>query len=378
MTRSRSNGDPLPAIPDALLDSVPVERSETIPSSWYTDPAFDRLDRDAVFGRTWQCVAHAGEVEAAGQYITATVGDEPVIAVRGKDGVLRAFYNVCRHRAGPLAMDRAGCVNALTCKYHGWTYLLDGSLRGVPRWDRVELFDRKDYGLLPVGVAGWEGIVFVNLEPEAVPLDGVLAGIAERILPIRLDTKHFAREAVYDVACNWKVYVDNFLEGYHVPYVHPELMQLYEFQAYRTDLAEHWSLQSTPLAAGDTLYSTAEGDRAFYFFVFPNFMLNILPGRVQTNVVLPLGPERCRVVFRYFYDDVTSDRARRLIEEDLTYSDRIQHEDMEICERVHQGLRSRAYDRGRFSADAEAGVHHFQQLLKRAYRATLGRSAPGA
>jgi choline monooxygenase len=257
----------------------------------------------------------------------------------------------------------------LQCKYHGWTYRLDGMLRGVPHFDRVELFDKKDYGLIPVRVGVWEGLVFVSLAPGPASLETCFEGVARRVGWSLGDLK-FARRVDYDVRCNWKVYVDNYLEGYHVPHVHPELFSLYDFQKYRTETYDWYSLQVGPLTDEKTLYSEGGGE-ALYYQVFPNFMLNIRPGRLQTNVVEPVGPDRCRVIFRYYYDDVTSPAALRKIEDDLAYSDRVQAEDIEICERVQLGLQSGVYDRGRFSVEFEAGVYHFQQLLKQAYRGWL-------
>lgn len=358
-----------PRLDPADLAFEAIERASTIPSSWYVDPAFHAVDREAIFARTWQGVGRVGQVSEPGMFFTAMVADDPVIVLRDKAGVLRAFFNVCRHRGGPLATDSTGCVKALTCQYHGWTYLLDGTLRGVPRWDRVDLFDKKDYGLIPISVETWQGFVFVNLDPSAAPLMTTMAGVAERIAPMRLDELAFARRVDYEVACNWKVYVDNFLEGYHVPYVHPELMKIYDFKQYTTDVSEEWSVQWSPLAPGDAPYDIRPGDKAYYFCVFPNFMLNILPGRLQTNLVVPIGHDRCRVEFGFHYRDVTGDAARKAIADDLDYSDKVQREDIDICELVQRGLSSRAYDRGRFSVDAEAGVHHFQDRVKRAYRA---------
>ena len=236
---------------DADLEIVPVEQAETVPSSWYVDPQFHTVDRDAVFATTWQGVGHVSMVAGPGDYFLATVADNPIIVVRDNEGVLRAFYNVCRHRAGPLALERSGCVKALTCKYHGWTYLLDGTLRGVPQFDRTELFDKKDFGLIPVGVDVWEGFVFVCLEPAtAPPLAQVFAGIAERILPNRLTTKQLVRRVEYDVESNWKVYVDNFLEGYHIPHVHPELNKALDYSSYTTELGPWHTLQHSPLKIG--------------------------------------------------------------------------------------------------------------------------------
>ena len=174
------------------------------------------------------------------------------------------------------------------------------------------------------------------------------------------------------------MYVDNFLEGYHVPFVHPELVSLFEYSQYRTEVFERYNLQWTPLdTSTPSPYSgngtDDGGGQAFYYWVWPNYMVNILPGRLQTNVVEPLGPERCRVVFRYFYRDPESADGKSRLEADHQYSDKVQAEDREICERVQAGLGSRAYDRGRFSPEMEAGVWHFQSLIKGAYGALVGR-----
>jgi choline monooxygenase len=153
--------------------------------------------------------------------------------------------------------------------------------------------------------------------------------------------------------------------------VHPGLCSLYDFQAYRTEIAAWYSLQVGPLSGAETPYGVSRGE-ALYFFLYPNCMLNILPGRLQTNVVLPDGPDRCRIVFRYYYADLASERARTVIAEDLAFSNHVQAEDIEICERVHEGLGSGIFDRGRFSAEMETAVHHFQSLLKRSFQTVLG------
>jgi choline monooxygenase len=366
-----------PAIPAADLEVVPVERSETIPSAWYTDPRFHLLDRDAVFARSWQGVGHRAMLPEPGSWFAATVADDPVIVLRDGQGALRAFYNVCRHRGGPLVTGDSGCARALTCRYHGWTYRLDGTLRGVPRFDRTELFDRRDHGLVPLRAAEWEGFVFLNAaaEPDP-PLAAVLAGIAERVAPIRPGAMELVRRVDYAVAANWKVYVDNYLEGYHIPHVHPELNRALDYSAYVTELHPWYSLQHSPLRA-DNVYTGDQGGEAFYYWVFPNLMLNILPHRVQVNLVLPDGPGRCRVVFWYWYADPSAPGRARQIDEDVAYSDVVQEEDRGICERVQRGLASRAYDRGRFSVEMESGVYHFQTLLKRAYRAFLAPATGG-
>jgi len=358
-----------PDLTPETLSIQPLARAETIPSSWYVDPAFHAFDRERIFAGSWQYVGHEAQLPNPGDYLSAEVAGNPLVVVRGGDGVVRAFYNVCRHRGGPLVMDAGGCTKVLQCKYHGWTYRLDGSLRGVPRFNRTELFDKADYGLVAVTLQIWQGLLFVHLGGDPPPLAVILDGITERIGAIDLRAMRFFRRVPYDVDCNWKVYVDNYLEGYHIPLVHPDLLNVLDVRRYVTETHPTYSLQYSPFRQADAAnpYGIEDG-RAFYYFVFPNAMLNILPGRLQTNVVLPLAPARCRVLFDYFYTDVTTPEAIAKIEEDVAFSDQVQQEDAEICAYVQRGLQSRAYDRGRFSVEAEEGVYHFQCLLKEAYR----------
>ena len=345
----------------------PIERAETIPANWYLDESFYALDQEILFERAWHFVGHTTQLPQPGSYLVTTIGGESIIIVRDTGGEVRAFYNVCRHRGGPLVLDACGGVEkVLQCKYHGWTYKLDGSLRGVPRFDRVDLFDKKDYGLVPVDIERWEGLLFVRLSEKAGRLEDRLEGIRERIRPIQLHTMQFYRQVVYEIACNWKVYVDNYLEGYHLPFVHPELCDILDIKKYTTETSAYYSLQHSPITEEENVYG-ASGGTAYYYHIFPNFMLNILPGRLQTNVILPAGREKTLVIFDYYFSEVDSAAAIRHIEEDIAFSDKVQEEDVLICEHVQQGLRSKAYDRGRFSVECEEGVYHFQALLKRAY-----------
>ncbi len=361
-----------PHLSEADLAIVPLARAETIPSAWYTEPTFHDFDREAIFEHAWHGVGHVSRLKKGGDYILAEVAGNPVIVVRGHDGQLRAFYNVCRHRGGPLALED-GCATVLQCKYHGWTYLLDGSLRGTPKFDRTELFDRKDYGLVPVNLDLWQGLVFVSLAADAPPVELFLRGIQERIVPTSLTDMKFYKRVTYNLRCNWKVYVDNYLEGYHLPFVHPELCTLLDFQQYITETYDWYSLQYSPIQQQQTIYGRA-GQMAYYYFVWPNFMLNILPDRLQTNLVLPTAHDRCIVLFDYYYIDVDSEAALGRAEADVAYSHKIQLEDMEICEHVQRGLQSRAYDKGRFSVEFENAVHHFHSLVKNAYRAALKKN----
>jgi len=359
----------LPDFSPATLVDQPIERAETIPASWYTDAAFDAFEREVVFARTWQYAGHVCMLPNAGDTRVVTVCGESILLVRDAAGLLHAFFNVCRHRAGPIATADGCGARVLQCKYHGWTYTLDGQLRGVPHWDRVDLFDRSDFGLRPVRLAEWEGLLFVDVSGEAPPIEEVFAGVRERIAPASLRDKRFHGRMLYPIACNWKIYMDNYLEGYHVPIVHPELNKVLDYSQYVTEHSDWYSLQYSPFRtdADNGMYG-ADAREAFYYCVFPNLMLNIIGGRLQLNYVRPIDAEHCEVVFDYFYDDVDSPAAQEQIAADIRYSEEVQREDEEICVLVQRGLRSRSYTTGRFSVEREQGVHHFQSLLKAFFR----------
>lgn len=197
-----------------------------------------------------------------------------------------------------------------------------------------------------------------------------MQGIAKRITPINLSNFSYHTDEHYKIDCNWKVYVDNFLEGYHIPIVHPELAKLLDYREYQTETHPWYSLQYSPFKSDDNLYQAKDG-QAYYYFIFPNIMLNILPGRLQTNIIRPLSENKTEVIFSYYYKDLESAKKRGVVKEDIKYSRKIQDEDIEICEKVQKGLQSKAYDKGRFSVDREQGVYHFQSLLKKVFKESL-------
>jgi choline monooxygenase len=345
-----------------------ISRASTIPSRCYTDPAFLALEDERVFGRTWQLVGRADQVAEGGEFFTAEIGDESIVVLR--DGkALRGFHNICLHRAGPVAHG-CGKRQTLQCRYHGWTYSLDGQLIRAPEMEESEGFRASDFRLLPVQVATFGPLVFANLDPAAPPLAHFLGDIPERAAKFRLEEMRWVMRKSWKIACNWKVYVDNYLEGYHIPVVHPSLHKEIDYGEYRVEPHRYWSLQHAPLrpvagAAGDRKYVPAEeGEQAQYYWLFPNVMLNVYQGQMQTNVVLPRGHDACDVVFEWYSaappQDASSDPQWTKL---VAFSAEIQDEDIEICVQVQKNLRSRAYDRGRYSALREVGVHHFHSLL---------------
>ena len=353
------------------LAPQPPATATALPARFYAGPEMAATDRSTIFDRSWQLVAHVSQLRGIGDHVVANLAGLPVIAVRGADGTVRVMHNVCRHRAGPIAQCDGLAAKALRCRYHGWTYTLEGQLRSAPEMKDAQGFDVADVSLPQLAVKVWQGLVFAAVDEANAPdFEAFVAGIDARLGTDR-GLEHYGghHRASYDIACNWKVYVDNYLEGYHVPFVHPGLNRLLDYRSYRTELSRWHSLQWSPLESDPALYGSGD---ALYYWLWPNTMLNILPGRLQTNTVVPLGVDRCRVVFDSYYADA-GDAARR--DADLAFSDEVQHEDIGICEDVQRGMASGSYVPGRLNPLRETGVHHFHELLRDAYRS--GTTAAG-
>jgi choline monooxygenase len=346
-----------------------IRRASTIPSRLYIDPVYLELERERVFAHTWQLVGRTEQVSETGSFFTAEIGNDSIVVLRDGDS-LRGFYNVCLHRAGPVAHG-CGKRQSLQCKYHGWTYSLKGELLRAPEMEGVERFTPADMRLRSVAVATWGPLVFVNLDGAAPALEDMLGDIPGRVAPFGCASMRYVMRKEYELACNWKVYIDNYLEGYHIPIVHPSLHKEIDYDSYRVEPLRYSSIQHAPLrpvvgGATDRNYDPSKADipEAVYGWIFPNIMLNIYMGQMQTNVVLPVAHDRTIVAFEWFASNPPADPATdpdwsRLI----AFSDEIQDEDVEICETVQRNLRSRVYDRGRYSAARERGVHHFHSLL---------------
>jgi choline monooxygenase len=357
--------------PDDLAPQA-LDHATALPARYYFEPRMVAADRELIFDRGWQLLAHVCQLQNPGDHVVGDFAGLPVIAVRGADGVggpgeIRVFHNVCRHRAGPLAQCDGLAAKSLRCRYHGWTYTLDGTLRSAPEMGTAPDFDVSDVKLPQLTVRVWQGMVFAAVDAARAPdFDAFVRGIDERLGANRhLERYGHHRRVGYDVACNWKVYVDNYLEGYHVPHIHPGLNKLLDYRSYITDTALWYSYQFSPLESGDGLYG--DGD-ALYYWMWPNTMLNILPGRLQTNRVIPRGVDRCRVEFDFYYAVDESEEAAQRRLADLSFSDEVQFEDLTICEDVQRGLSSGSYQPGRLNPLRENAVHHFHEILRKVYR----------
>ena len=346
-----------------------LENASTIPASWYTDKHLYDLEQQTVFSNSWQLGARMDQLLAPGQYVTSEIGNEPIVIVRGNDQQIRGFFNVCRHHAAAVMTEPTGTAPHLRCPYHGWTYSLEGALKGAPDFSDVCNFDKTANSLLPVQTASWENWVFVRIGSDEAQIalpEFLSAELIDQVRPLELAKLHWLERRHYIFDCNWKVFVDNYLDGgYHVPYLHKGLDSVLDYSNYTIENGTRHCLQSSPLVSEGAEAATGavrRGERALYYWIYPNFMINWYAGVMDTNLVLPLGIDKTEVIFDFYFPDVSAAARERNLAS-IEVGQRIQDEDVSICKSVQRGLNSRAYEAGRLSVRREAGEHLFHRLL---------------
>jgi choline monooxygenase len=369
----------------ALYDAeAPLERASTIPAPWYTDPRVLELELGTVFRRSWLFAGRLDQLRAPGEYVASELpGGEPIVVVRGQDERLRGFFNVCRHHAAAVVTDAQGSARQFRCPYHGWTYALDGALKGTPDFTGVCDFDRSANGLVPLDCATRAVWSFVKADEGGLPLEQFLgADLVQQLGSLGLERLRWMERRSYTLECNWKVFVDNYLDGgYHVPHLHKGLDSVLDYSEYTITNGERYCLQASPMVsdgADERTKAVRQGERAYYYWIYPNFMINCYGHAMDTNLVIPRGVDRTEVIFDFYFADVSA-AARTANLESIAVSEQIQQEDVGICESVQRGLKSRAYGAGRLSLRREAGEHLFHRLvahdLRRGFvdRESLGR-----
>lgn len=354
---------------------IPVEEAVTPPSSWYTDPAFYSFELDQVFYKGWQAVGYTDQIKESYDYFTGRLGNVEFVVCRDSGGKIHAFHNVCRHHASLLAYG-SGKKTCFVCPYHGWTYSLVGSLLKAPRSTGLQKFDPKEFGLVPIKVATWGPFVIINLSTSQQEADNDNCendwlGSSSKLLSAGgVDSSlSYVGRREYIIECNWKVFCDNYLDGgYHVPYAHKNLASGLNLGTYTTETFEKVSIQSCTSSSTESKGDHDRlGAKALYAFVFPNFMINRYGPWMDTNLVLPLSPRKCQVVFDYFLDPSLKD-DKDFIERSLKDSEQVQVEDIILCEGVQRGIESPAYSSGRYAPTVEKAMHHFHCLLYRSLR----------
>lgn len=344
-----------------------ITLARTPPGSLYGDPALHARAREAIFRRSWQIVGDTDDVKVPGQCTPLTLLesllDEPLLLTRDRDDQVHCLSNVCTHR-GTILCEHGGVQKNLTCRYHGRRFDLDGTFRHMPEFEGVQGFPSQSDNLPRVAHHRWGPLLFASLDP-ATPFDDWLGPVRERLtwLPIDDFRREPSRDREYLVRANWALYVDNYLEGFHIPFVHASLNQSLDYGQYSVELFPHANLQLGVARPGEPMFdlppSSPDHGRpvaAYYFWLFPNTMLNFYPWGLSVNIVRPLAIDRTRVSFLgYVWDESRLGEASIL--------DRVEREDEAVVEAEQRGLRSSLYTRGRYSPAREQGVHHFHRML---------------
>ncbi len=332
-----------------------TEAVPTLPAEWYFDETRYARERSSIFANEWLWFASESEVASPCTYVARVYAGWPLFVVRDRDGVLRGFHNVCRHRAGPIVDDGAGACANLVCQYHGWSYSFDGRLRSAR--DFGAPLDPDHFALHPIQVAVWRGQVFVNLDAAAAPLPEDFRDFFAEMDGFGLEGMTLVRSLEHDLACNWKTYADNYLEGYHIPLLHPELNKQFDAKRYRVDLGDRYCRHSAPPRAGET---AAVGR---WLFRWPNLALNVYGDSMNVEVIIPTGPESCTVLYNHFF----ADPHDPCIADVIALADTVIEQDRRMVELVQRNLASRSYHAGLLSPRHENGVRQFQDLVRTAH-----------
>jgi Rieske 2Fe-2S family protein len=338
--------------------------ARTLAQGYLISPAIFAKEQQCIFCARWLCVGHQNQIATAGDYFVQEVAGESLIILRDQNGEVRGYYNVCRHRGTRLCEEQSGQLReTIRCPYHGWKYGLDGRLVGAPHMDKVDGFDRAAHSLHAVGLAVWEGFIFVNLADDPTPLETVFAPLAGKFTHWNLPTLRAARRIAYDVRANWKLIFENYSECYHCPLVHPALAKLTPYDSAENDLCEGPFLGGfMPITRGHSLTMSGKacalpvGDmqgedhhRVFYYSIFPNLLLSLHPDYVMVHLVWPQSPERVTILCDWFFHPEAFGRADFHPDDAVEFWDTTNRQDWHVCELSQQGIASRAYRPGPYS-----------------------------
>ena len=362
----------------ALFDpNIPLESSKAPPYTWYTEQEVFDSEKSSIFQKSWLCVGRTEQVNKPGKFFSGNMMGNPYVVVRGEDGVLRAFHNICSHKGAELAVGKGSC-DEFVCPYHGWTYNHKGEPCNLPHIGKQDKgFNIALLGLKPMSVKEWGPLVFVDFDGSWTNKDQDCRDLEKDLEPIYgvlhtggfTNMKHVERRT-YDLDCNWKVFVDNGLDGgYHVASVHEKLAQGLDFEGYKTEVFARCSYQHCQSNQTDSRL----GDSVVYAWAFPNLFVNLYGRCMDTNIVIPVSPDRCRVVIDWYFDypDLDDWRTSKIVKRAIADSDSVQKEDIELCESTQRGMNSMAFQEGRYSSKLEQAAHAFHILL---WKELYGRS----
>jgi choline monooxygenase len=329
----------------------------TLPFAWYSDEEVLRRERARIFARTWQYGGRADQVAEPGSFLATDAGGIPILVVRDRQGELRAFLNVCRHR-GAVLTDGCGNRETIQCHYHAWTYDLDGSLRAAPRSDREPGFDKGDWSLLPASAGTWGPFLFVNPDPDAEPLADHLGELPELLgRDIDVDGLVFHSRVEFGANANWKVVVENFLECYHCPTAHPSFSEAVDVHPDR------YRLEAFPTFSAQFCAARGTGERGQFHLVYPNTGINVFPGPPNLSIgpVVPYGPHRTERYLDYFFAPGTDEAWLR---DFFAFDNQVGKEDTVLVESVHRGMASGVLEHGRLLLASEPLLGAFQRWVE--------------
>ena len=356
------------------VDSIP----KTLPGRYYTDPEIFREELDRFYCQTWVCVGRTEQVRNPGDYFLREIARENIIITRDRDRNIRAFYNVCRHRGTRMATDPEGSfAGRIQCPYHGWTYALDGKLIGAPHMDEAGGFCREEYPLNRVHAGAWDGHIFVNLNPNALPLETQLADLPQKFRPWRMGELRLARRIVYDVNANWKLILSNYNECLHCPLLHPALNRLTNYlgadnerpqstyiggaMGFR-DGAQTMSLDGERRRDYLPGLNAEEREKVCYYSILPNFLLSLHPDYMMTATLWPAAVDRTGIIAEWHFHPDEMGKPDFEANDAIDFWDITNREDWKICELSQAGIQSRAYQPGPYS-DRETLLHAFDQMV---------------
>jgi carnitine monooxygenase subunit len=348
--------DSLPKGERGRVSLDPLE-SPTLPSRYYIDEGIYRQEMEHIHRKSWCYVGHVSDVPEAGSYFTDTVGEQPIVVVRGADDVIRCFYNVCSHRGHEL-LKGAGRLKAkgIVCPYHAWMYHLDGRLNAARLTENVRNFDKSEFSLKQINIVVAAGLIFLNLNPDCMPFEEEMRGFAENIEQFLPGAKDFivAERLHYDIKANWKTVVDNFSEAYHIPIAHPQLSKVLEREMEELKAERRWTFNRFKSKEGFPGLELKRGSPYYAWQAWPNFCALSLPG--STNLIVlrmaPDGVSRCAERVDIYTPEGQTDNPKLHAVRDL-FMHMFNIEDISIVESVQRGLASNGYDQGRYICDAE-------------------------
>lgn len=347
----------------------------TLRAEMYYSPEIYRLELEQIFGKYWYYVGHISQLSGSGSYFTVDIAEQPLVVLQNKAGELRTFFNICTHRAGPVAMGSGKC-NRMTCLYHAWSFDLEGNLRGLPDMETAENFDYSAHALKAVKVDTWGPFIFVNLDPNCESLSAQLGELPEMFKRYRLSEWKRVHSIDYWTDTNWKLYVENNTESYHEPSVHPVLAKYY--QGVKAEARHHYYLQYTPFVGNDDLPARLDPELYIHglndyemagvstMSFFPNFAWITSPTCSIIYLVDPQGPKRTRVRWDWLVPNTETATSPKNLEPLIEFFDNIQKEDLNLLPAVQTRIQSMGYKQGRLSPTREVGTHLFQELIMKA------------